>query len=76
MLSLNRVQQSIRTLIGQVIAEATLLKLCCSCIALSDWEQAAIEQILTMPVLHVDETSLRVDRKNHWIDSARQAILS
>ena len=35
--------------------------------ALADWEQAAIEQLLDMPAMHVDETSLRVDRKNHWI---------
>ncbi len=68
MLSLNRVQQSIRTLIGQVISEATLLKYVLQLHhALADWEQAAIEQLLTMPVMHVDETSLRVDRKNHWI---------
>ncbi|WP_419604796.1 hypothetical protein [Thiolapillus sp.] len=26
-----------------------------------------IEQLLQMPAMHVDETSLRVDRKNHWI---------
>ncbi len=68
MLSLNRVQQSIRTLIGQIISEATLLKYVLQLHhALADWEQSAIEQILAMPVLHVDETSLRVDNKNHWI---------
>jgi transposase len=68
MLSLNRVQQSIRTLIGQVISEATVLKYVLQLHhALADWEQSAIEQLLAMPVIHVDETSLRVDRKNHWI---------
>ena len=68
MLSLNRVQQSIRTLIGQVISEATVLKYVLQLHhALADWEQSAIEKILAMPALHVDETSLRVDRKNHWI---------
>ncbi len=68
MLSLNRVQQSIRTLIGQIISEATLLKYVLQLHhALADWEKSAIEQILAMPVLHVDETSLRVDNKNHWI---------
>jgi hypothetical protein len=35
--------------------------------ALAAWECAAIEQIITLPAMHVDETSLRVDRKNHWI---------
>ncbi|WP_419590001.1 IS66 family transposase, partial [Thiolapillus sp.] len=34
---------------------------------LAAWEQSAIEQLLQMPAMHVDETSLRVDRKNHWI---------
>ena len=68
MLSLNRVQQSIRTLIGQVISEATILKYVMQLHhALADWEQSAVEQLLAMPVLHVDETSLRVDKKNHWI---------
>ena len=68
MLSLNRVQQSIRTLIGQLISEATLLKYVLQLHhALADWEQSAIEQLLSMPVMHVDETSLRVDNKNHWI---------
>ena len=68
MLSLKRVQQSIRTLIGMPISEATILKYVMQLHhALADWEQAAIEQLLDMPAMHVDETSLRVDRKNHWI---------
>jgi hypothetical protein len=68
MLSLKRVQQSIRTLIGLAVSEATILKyviqLHC---ALARWEQAAIEQILVLPAMHVDETSLRVNKRNHWI---------
>lgn len=68
MVSLKRVQQSIQTLIGRVLSEATLLKVVLPLHrALARWEQAAIEQILSSPALHVDETSLRVDRKNHWI---------
>jgi transposase len=35
--------------------------------ALEHWEQQAIEDLLDQPCLHVDETSLRVDRQNHWI---------
>ena len=31
------------------------------------WEAAAIAQLLTQPALHVDETSLQVDRRKHWI---------
>jgi hypothetical protein len=68
MLSLKRVQQSIQTLIGLVISEATILKYVLQLHrALERWEQEAIERLLTLPAMHVDETSLRVDRKNHWI---------
>jgi len=68
MISLKRVQQSIKTLIGQAISEATVLKYVMRLHrALADWEQSAIEHILEMPAVHVDETSLRVDKKNHWI---------
>ena len=68
MLSLKRVQQSIQTLIGLAISEATILKYVMQLHrALERWEHSATEKLLTMPALHVDETSLRVDRKNHWI---------
>jgi transposase-like protein len=68
MLSLKRVQQSIRTLIGLAVSQATILKYVMQLHhALAAWEQAAIEQILALPALHVDETSLRVDKSNHWI---------
>ncbi len=68
MLSLKRVQQSIHTLIGLALSEATILKYVMQLHqALERWEQAAIERLLAMPAMHVDETSLRVDRHNHWI---------
>jgi hypothetical protein len=68
MISLKRVQQLIQTMIGQVISEATILKYVIQLYhALEVWEQASIKQLIQMPSMHVDETSLRVDRKNHWI---------
>jgi len=68
MVPLKRIQQSIKTLIGQMISEATILKYVMQLHrCLEPWEQGAIEQILTMPAMHVDETSLRVDRKKYWI---------
>jgi transposase len=68
MLSLKRVQQSIRTLIGMTLSEATILNYVMHLHqALEQWEQDAIEKVLAMPAMHVDETSLRVDRRNHWI---------
>jgi hypothetical protein len=68
MLSLKRVQQSIRVLIDVAISEPTILKYVMQLHhVLTAWEQAAIDQILSRPTLHVDETSLRVERKNYWI---------
>lgn len=68
MLSLKRVQQSIHSLIGRCLSEATLLNYVMQLHrALAAWEQTAIEQLLCQPTVHVDETSLRVDRRNHWI---------
>jgi hypothetical protein len=68
MVSLNRIQKSIKTLIGIVISEATILKYATQLyLALEDWEQSASEKLLAMPSIHVDETSLRVDKKNRWI---------
>ena len=34
---------------------------------LEQWEQESIERRLDSPTIHVDETSFRVDKKNHWI---------
>jgi transposase-like protein len=68
MISLKRAQQMVRTLIGQVLSEASILKYVMQLHhALEAWEASSIEQILQQPIIHVDETSLRVDRKNHWI---------
>ena len=68
MLSLKRVQQSIQSLIGLMISEATILKYVLQLhLALARWEQMAIERILTPPAMHLDETSIRVEKHNHWI---------
>jgi transposase len=68
MISLKRVQQMLHTLIDWVISEATFLGYVMQLHqALAAWEQTAIDTLLSQPTLHVDETSLRVNRKNHWI---------
>jgi transposase len=68
MISLNRVQKMIKSIIGEIIAEASLLKFVLRLhLALESWETASIEQILKSAAMHVDETSLRVDKKNCWI---------
>lgn len=68
MVALNRVQKQIAAMIGNVIAEATLLKFVLRLYqSLEAWEEAAIKEILEAPSIHVDETSFRVQKKNHWI---------
>ena len=68
MVSLSRAQELLQSMIGELIAESTLLNFIRRLYeALEVWEAQAIEQLLLMPTMHVDETSFRVDRKNHWI---------
>ena len=66
--ALNRVQKLVSSMMDVVIAEASLLKFVLRLHqALAAWECQAIEHLLQAPSIHVDETSLRVDKKNHWI---------
>lgn len=68
MVAVNRVQKMVKTMIGVTISEATLLKYVLrlhQC--LEQWEQSTKEKLLASSFMHVDETSMRVDRKNHWI---------
>lgn len=68
MVALNRVQKQIAAMIDTVISEASLLKYVLRLYqALEDWEVKAIERLLRAPSIHVDETSFKVERKNHWI---------
>jgi transposase len=68
MVALNRVQKQISAMIGTVISEASLLKFVLRLHqALEAWEAEAINTLLQAPSMHVDETSFRVERKNHWI---------
>lgn len=68
MVALGRVQKLVNSMIGIVLAEATILRFVLRLHqALEPWEQTAIEKLLKAPAIHVDETSLRVDKKNHWI---------
>lgn len=68
MVTLNRVQKLVKSMVGIVISEASLLKFVLRLYqALEAWEIQTTEQLLKAPAVNVDETSLRVDRKNHWI---------
>lgn len=68
MVALNRVQKLVKSMMDVVISEASLLKFVWRLHqALEDWEVSAKDKLLKMPAMNVDETSLRVDKKNHWI---------
>lgn len=68
MVAINRVQKLTKSMIGVVISEASLLKFMLRLYqALEQWEHKTTEQVLKAPAINVDETSLRVDKKNHWI---------
>jgi hypothetical protein len=68
MISLNRAQKLLRAMIGTIISEATMLKFILRLyLALEDWETSAKNHLLYAKAINVDETSLRVDKKNHWI---------
>jgi transposase len=68
MIALNRVQKLIKSMTGETIAESTLLKFVLRLHeALEPWETQSIEKVLHCPAMNVDETSLRVNKSNHWI---------
>ncbi len=68
MVALKRAQNMLKTLLGSVISEATLLSYLMRLhVSLEAWEYSAKESLIKAHCIHTDETSLRVDKKNHWI---------
>lgn len=68
MVSLARIQNSIKSLLGVRLSQTTILNYVLRLhIALAEWEQASIEQILQQPALNTDETSMRVNKRNQWV---------
>ena len=68
MISLSRVQKLLKTLLGTTLSEATVLRYILQLHqALEAWERDSVAQLLACPTIHVDETSLRVDKRNHWV---------
>ena len=70
MMSLQRVQEHFKGLIGRAISQAVMLRYIAQfSSSLSSWEDRMKEELLKAPVIYVDETSMRVDKKNHWVHS-------
>ena len=70
MVPLKRAAQTLQSLTGRAIAQATLLDwLTRLHKALAGWEAKAVERLLAMPALHADETGLRVAGRGHWLHS-------
>lgn len=68
MVALKRAQNMLKTLLGKIISETTMLSYVIRLYqALEQWELEAKETLLKQPALHTDETSLRVEKKNYWI---------
>jgi transposase len=68
MLSLERTAKMVACVIGQLISEATLLSYIMRLYtALEAWDADARLKILKSNCMHSDETSCRVDKKNHWV---------
>jgi transposase len=68
MVALKRTQNMVKTLIGKLLSQATLLGYIMRLhMALETWEILTKEAILKSAAIHTDETSLRVDKKNYWI---------
>jgi transposase len=68
MIVLNRVADMVSALIGRMISPDTMLGFILRLhVALASWEENAKNQLMAMQSMHVDETALRVDKKNYWI---------
>lgn len=68
MMSLNRVSKMLVPLIGNLISEATLLSYLMKLhLALEPWETSTKAIVMSSDCINVDETSLKVNKTNHWI---------
>jgi hypothetical protein len=68
MVAVNRVKKMIVAMIGKRLSEATLLSFILRLhAALESWEKRTKNILLVQPTMHVDETSIKVNRKNYWI---------
>jgi transposase-like protein len=70
MISLERTQEHFKGLVGRFISQAVMLKYIAQFSeSLKSWEAKQVAKLLESKIIHVDETSLRVETKNFWIHS-------
>lgn len=70
MMSLERIQEYLKGLIGSFISQAIMLKYIAQLSKnLEAWEKKQIGKVLQSESLYCDETSIRVNKVNHWIHS-------
>lgn len=68
MVALNRVQQLLFNMIGHMVSEAVMLKYAFQLyIMLERWEHEETEKMIKQNVINTDETSMKVDKRRHWI---------
>jgi len=68
MFSYERCSEHFKGLIGRFISQATMLKYIMNFyLSLARWEAGKIKELLKMPVIHVDETSIRINKVNYWL---------
>ena len=68
MMSLQRVQEHFKGLLGRNISQSVMLKYIIQFSeSLKEWEESVKEKLRKASVLYLDETSMRVNKKNYWI---------
>ena len=70
MMSLGRVQEHFKGLLGRRISQASMLKYMAQVsFSLKEWEKRSARELLSAKVIYVDETGHRVSGKNYWVHS-------
>ena len=69
-MSLGRVQEHFKGLLGRRISQASMLKYMAQVsFSLKEWEKRSARELLSAKVIYVDETGHRVSGKNYWVHS-------
>ena len=68
MMSMNRVREYFRGVLGRKVSPAALLRYVTAAgNSIIPWQKMMIEELLKAPVIYVDETSIKINGKIFWI---------